>query len=60
MDERVNNSICPFVRSGECDVPPCNSCFLYHLSCHEDKRSSEKIETTRNHKAIIRAVRKTH
>jgi hypothetical protein len=19
---------CPFVMSGECDVPPCNTCFL--------------------------------
>lgn len=42
MDERVNNSICPFVRSGECDVPPCNSCFLYHLSCHEDKKEKRE------------------
>lgn len=42
MDERVNNSICPFVRSGECDVPPCNSCFLYHLSCHEDKKQQRE------------------
>lgn len=42
MDERVNNSICPFVRSGECDVPPCNSCFLYHVSCHEDKKEQRE------------------
>ena len=22
-------------------VPPCNSCFLYHMSCHEDKKEQQ-------------------
>lgn len=22
--------ICPFIANGECDVPPCNECYLSH------------------------------
>lgn len=26
------DSPCPFVRSGECEIPPCNSCFMYQCA----------------------------
>lgn len=24
----LNGNICPFILNGECDVPPCNSCYI--------------------------------
>lgn len=27
--------MCPFVRSGECDVPPCRSCYVWDCPAQE-------------------------
>lgn len=26
--EGFKKNACPFVRNGECEIPPCNSCFI--------------------------------
>lgn len=38
-----NNLIiaCPFVRNGECEIPPCNSCFLYNCISNPEWESDE-------------------
>lgn len=37
----TKNSPCPFVRSGECEIPPCNSCYLYNCKLNSEWEGDE-------------------
>lgn len=39
--KNFKDSPCPFVRNGECEVPPCNSCFIE--SCKSQNRNAEEF-----------------
>ncbi len=29
---------CPFVRNGECEIPPCNSCFIENCRLQREEK----------------------
>lgn len=31
------DSPCPFVKSGECEIEPCGSCFIYSCKYHPER-----------------------